>query len=328
MRALICAVVVAAIAVGGIELLFRRVGGLPSVVPGLTRVEYQWKVQRSLRMRSVAYVVGDSRAGWGFAERVFNQEYERLRPAGLTEALNVGVPAASIGSSVKYVLDAQGGRRPQILIVNYSPVGLYLFLNDPGPPIPGLKLQDLFDDRLDSVLAQRLWTRGRPDTLREQASATRERGKVLPGVNWVRRTEYPDGFINGTLGSNVGAPVDAPMFQLQYFAQFVKDVRHDASGAHQRRREFIDVIDRARRSSWSVVLVRFPIGARMRGVEAELPAELQPSALASALGVPFIDYNTDQRTLNLPTVDESHLSPDGARALAPLLAQDLQRFLF
>src|SRR5438045_2381465 len=223
MRAIALAVVISAVAIGAAEGLYRRAGGLPSVVPGLTRVEYQWKMQQTLRQRRVAYVVGDSRAGWGFAERIFNHEYARLDPSNKTVAVNAGVPAASIAGNIKYLLDLQAGRRPQVLIVNFSPVCVYLFLNYYGPPIPGLKVQDVLDDRIDSVLGEWLWTRGRPESVVEQIAATRQRGRVWPATNWVHRTVFADGFVNGTLGTNNGAALDPAAFQLEYFQQFVRE---------------------------------------------------------------------------------------------------------
>ena len=241
-------------------------------------------------------------------------------------AVNAGVPAASIAGNIKYLLDLQAGRRPQVLIVNFSPVGVYLFLNYYGPPIPGLKVQDVLDDRIDSVLGEWLWTRGRPESVVEQIAATRQRGRVWPATNWVHRTVFADGFVNGTLGTNNGAALDPAAFQLEYFQQFVREVRQNLTDTRKRKAEFLDVLHRARANGWTVVLVRFPIGARMRHVEADLPSDLQPAAVAADLEVPLLDYNTDPRTSGFATLDESHLTPDSARALAPILARDVVRF--
>jgi hypothetical protein len=327
MRAIALAVIVSAVAIGGVERLYRAAGGLPSVVPGLTRIEFQWKIQQTLGRAHVAYVVGDSRAGWGFAERVFNREYARLGSAHDVRAVNAGLAASSITADIKYVLDSRAGGRPQALVVNYSPVGCYQFVYAPGPPIPGLKIQDVLDDHLDSLLAERLWTRARGRAASEQIALYRRQHAVSPVTNWVRRTVDADGFVNGTLATNTGVPVDNPATQLLYFTQFIAAAQSDPSAPRRRRDEFTSMIHEALGAGWTVVLVRFPIGPRMRDLENMLPADLRPDAVALAGGVPLLDYTADARTAWFSTLDESHLTPDAARALAPILARDLFRFL-
>src|SRR5450631_1727916 len=188
MRAIILAVIVSASVVGEGERLYRTTGGMPSVVPGMTRIEYQWKMKRTLGRSGVVYVIGDSRVGWGFAERVFNREYEHLGSARGVSAVNAGVPAASIVANMKYILSLQANRQPQAMVVNFSPVGFYQFQNFPGPQIPGLKIQDLLDDRLDSYLAEWLWTRGRPEELTDHFGAYWRTRKIWRAVTWVSRS--------------------------------------------------------------------------------------------------------------------------------------------
>ena len=238
-------------------------------------------------------------------------------------AINAGVPAASIVANMKYILKLQANRQPQAMVVNFSPVGFYQFQNFPGPQIPGLKIQDLLDDRLDSYLAEWLWTRGRPEELADHFGAYWRTRKIWRAVTWVSRSTFADGFMNATLAYSDGSPMDAGAYQLLYFGEFVAGVRENPAAARLRRDEISGVIRAARAAGWTVVLVRFPIGARMRDLEAELPPDLRPDALALAVGVPFLDYTEDPRTAGLATLDESHLTPDSAREMARILAHDL-----
>jgi hypothetical protein len=63
----------------------------------------------------------------------------------------------------------------------------------------------------------------------------------------------------------------------------------------------------------------------MREIDESIAADLQGAVVAAELGVPFIDYLTDPKAANIGTQDESHLTPDSARRLAPILAADLMR---
>ena len=76
---------------------------------------------------------------------------------------------------------------------------------------------------------------------------------------------------------------------------------------------------------WQIVMIRLPVGTQMREVEDKLPEALKPARLAAELHLPFIDYNQDARTRDFKTLDESHLTPDSARKIAPILAADLAR---
>ena len=196
-------------------------------------------------------------------------------------------------------------------------------MNFPGPPIPGLKIQDLLDDRLDSYLAEWLWTRGRPEELSDYFVPYLRTGIIRRGAGWVSRSSFPDGFMNATLNIRGGLPTDAAAYQLANFGQFVAEVRENPAAARLRRDEISGVIRAARAAGWTVVLVRFPIGARMRDLEAGLPPDLHPDALARDVGVGLLDYTEDPRTVGLATLDESHLTPDSAREMARILAHDL-----
>jgi len=322
-RSILIGTLVSLAAIGAVERLFRATGGMPSVVPGMTRVEYQWKMKRTHDRNRLVYVVGDSRVGWGFAERVFNDAWAERHHAHDAPGINAGVPASAIASNIDYLVDLRADTTPETLVVNYSPVGFYYFLNFPDTPVAGLKIQDALDDRLDTFLAERLWTRGRPVDVVDHFREYIRNGSVPAVVNWVHRVDFADGFVNATLGTNTGAPVDAAAYELAFFDRFVSGVRSNPTTAVRRRDVLAAAVRRAITRGWRVVLVRFPVGARMRQLEAQLPADLLPDAFAHDLDLQFTDYNRDRRTAELQTQDESHLTPDAARALAPILADDL-----
>jgi len=328
MRAIIAGVLISAAVVGAVEVLFRKAGGLPSVAAGLTRVEFQWKVKRARdRDGVVLYVVGDSRVGWGFAERIFNREYASLAGSDRFVAVNVGLAAANVPDNLEYILRLNAGRPPQAIVLNYSPAAFYLFLNDPGPPIPGLKIQDVLDDRLDSHLAEWLWTRGRWHDTTAQIWGYLQTRRVAGSVNFVHRTAFDDGFVNATLATNIGTPVDNAAFQLAFYRRMIAGLSADAANARKRRARVSEIVRSGRALGWRVVLVRLPLGAAVREVEAGLPQDLQADALAKALDVPFVDYATDPRTAAFDTLDGSHLTPEAARAFAPIMAGDLYRMM-
>jgi len=324
MRAIVTATLVAALAVAGAEMVFRRSGGLPAVVPGMTRIEYQWKMRRAAERDGVVlYVVGDSRVGWGFAERVFNREYVRLAGSHHVAAANAGLAAAGIAANMRYILELNAHNPPQAIVLHYSPAAFYYFTNDPGPPIPGLKIQDVLDDRLDARLAEWLWTRGRWQEAARQVAAYLRTKTVAGNANFVHRSSFDDGFVNATLATNFGEPVDPPAYQLGFYRPLIGALRANAREARARRDLVADVVRSAQARGWTIVLVRFPLGGPLRDVEATLPQDLQPRALADALEVPFLDYAADARTAAFETLDGSHLTPAAARRLAPIVARDL-----
>ena len=61
-------------------------------------------------------------------------------------------------------------------------------------------------------------------------------------------------------------------------------------------------------------------------MEAALPLELQPETLAKEMSIPYVDYGVTPEGQRLSTQDESHLTPDSARAAAPMLANDVRRW--
>ncbi len=61
-------------------------------------------------------------------------------------------------------------------------------------------------------------------------------------------------------------------------------------------------------------------------MEAALPLELQPETLAKEMSIPYVDYGVTPEGQRLSTQDESHLTPDSARAAALILAKDVRRW--
>ena len=78
---------------------------------------------------------------------------------------------------------------------------------------------------------------------------------------------------------------------------------------------------------WRVVLIRIPVGGQMLAMETALPEDLHLEAAARELNVLTVDYQYDPRLSGFTTVDESHLTPEAARRMAEVLADDVRVLL-
>lgn len=298
--------------IGAVELLYRRLGGGPTSVPGMTAPEFEWKVRRAVP--GSVFVVGDSRVGWGFAEKQFKAAL-RSRGSSLT-ALNAGIPANAEEAIIRFIVGTQRVH-PGTLIVNFSAAGFYHF-SDSLTIGSTVKLQDYIDDRIRSWISQYLITsfRNPRDLYSRLAHPDR--------ITWLSRQCFDDGFVNGRLGRDDGMPVDAEEYQFEYYTEIVHRIQGHRSGALQRKAGLENALREAQAAGWNVAIVRFPLGDHLRQLEDTLPVDLAPFTIASDVGVPYVDYTRDQRTSAFATLDGSHLAPESARKFATILAEDME----
>ncbi len=317
MRSILCAVLFSVFVIGVVEYGYRYTGGLPSVTPGKTRLELQWKIQQA-RSAKVVYVVGDSRVDWGFADRLFTKYVKQLSGENVYAA-NAGLPSASTREIIKYILDHHPGD-PGILVINFTPGSFCHFVNSPGESHVNIKRQDFLDHRITNVLAEWLYTYGRsPAFLSKHLEQYRREG-YKKRFGWYSRTVFRDGFINTEASYNDGSSV---IRDLGFYTLLFQDIRENPARYKKRRNGTVKVIREAQKAGWNVILTRFPIGDGMRDLEENhLSDYLLPEQIAAELSVPFFDYDSDPRTAELPT-GESHLKPDSARTLSIILADDL-----
>jgi hypothetical protein len=321
-RTTLAAFATAAVLIAGTEVAYRMAGGLTSAIPGHTKVEFQ-QIARHVKPEQSVLVVGDSRVGWGFSPASFDTA---LRSAGRTDlkAVNAGLPGTGVVPTLRYLRKVFGKRRPALVVVNYSTAGFYHFGADLIDPHAGeITLQDISDDRMTT------WLKARSGTYQQPYEKISKRLQVGFGssapreIDFVARTVYPDGMINGTLAASDRKPVDLPAYQLESYATIIDKLIQQPERGRTRREELVKLLAELKADGWNLRLVRLPTGKRMRPIEDRLPAELQPATLANELQIPFHDYSEDSATADLATVDESHLTPESAREVSRRLAEEL-----
>jgi len=319
MRAIVSALIFNILVIGGIEYGFRYTGGMPSIIPGKTPFELQWKIQRANAER-VVYVVGDSRVDYGFGDRLFTRKFNELNGDD-TVAVNSGLSAGSVRKITEFIIENHRAEKAGVLIINFSPASFYHFNTSPGKPLSKIKSQDFFDHRIANYLLEKLFTYGRGGaSLYRHFQHYMHHGYTL-SFGWFSRTLFPEGFVNAKRGYNVGTilPPD-----IGYYAGLFNKIVANPDYYFVQKEKTIQIIKEAKMLGWDVIFIRLPIGEEMRKIEDLLPSELAPEQIAARLNVSFIDYDSDPRTKDLPT-DESHLVPDSARTMSLILAQDLSK---
>ncbi len=317
MRAIISAFIFSILVIGGIEFGFRYTGGMPSIIPGKTLFEFQWKIQRANADR-VIYVVGDSRVDHGFGDRLFSRRFNELRLEN-TVAVNSGLAAGSVRKLTEFIIENHRAEKAGVLVLNFSPTSFYHFNTSPGKPMSRIKYQDFLDHRITNYLLEKLFTYGRGGiNLYRHFEHYMQHGYTRR-FGWLSRTLFPEGFVNAKRGYNDGTSLPP---DIGYYVDVFNKINLNLDYYLVQKEKTIQVIQEAMMLGWEVILIRLPIGNEMRKIEDLLPNELDPGQIADQLNVSFIDYDSDPRTKDLPT-DESHLLPEAARTMTLILAQDL-----
>lgn len=324
MKALLSAALVSLAVIVTVEIAYRSTHGTPGTPFGQTTIEFQWKVRHVPEDAEVVYVIGDSRVEWGFAELLFNEEMQRR---GLElRGVNAGSAGASVSEIIR-TLTAMHPGKPGAMIVNFSPCGFYRFALSPGPPLKDLKLQDLIDDSINNYVRQRIWTWGRrPQVLVRHAVAVAS-GTVPREVAWERREWMPQGTVKLTGRYNDGAPFDVRSYEVGEYRKMYAKMPHERALAAQRQIQLAEALEGARKAGWRIVFIRMPVGEGVWRMESTLPEEFQLRTTAAKHNIPAIDYQDDPRVRDLQTVDDSHLTPESARKMTAVLAEDVYAVL-
>jgi hypothetical protein len=235
-------------------------------------------------------------------------------------AINAALPGISVESIVKYILNVSTD--PGVLVINYSAASFYM-VNNRVEAIPDLKLQDFVDDKIITFLSSKIYIFDKGKPLLDHFIEFIKKGTITPKIDWISRTKFSDGFFSATLCSNNNSVINLGQYQVKSYQEGIAKKLEQPEELKIRREEIIEIIRKAQRLGWTVVLVRLPIGENMEKVENQLPAEFRPEAIAKELSLRFIDYNHSMIPADIVTVDESHLTPDSARKFAVILAKDL-----
>ena len=321
MRAILYAVLINVFFLVALECGYRYTGGVPTVKPGRTNLEFQWKV-RNTHTESVIYVIGDSRVDWGFADRLFTKRFYKLSGRKI-QAINAGLAGASVAKIITYILTYHQQEKPGIMVINFTPASFCLFKNSPGEQISGLKMQDFLDHRITNNLAEILYTYGRGIRSIFKHFYYYMHHGYTKRIAWFSRTVFYDGFINAEKGWNDGSKI---VVDISPYRKMFQTLRNNLTHYKKRMDETCNVIRKAKRLGWTVILIRIPVGDRLMELETGLPEYFRPKKVASKVLLPFIDYSSDPRTSNLPR-EESHLKSAGARKLSTILAHDMSRLL-
>src|SRR5258706_7392929 len=92
---------VAFLVVVSAEILHRRAGRTADAVPGWTTEEYVEHASRVNLDRDVV-ILGDSRVGWGIAEKSITEAMHKLGAADVT-VFNLGLPGTSIAAEIDFL---------------------------------------------------------------------------------------------------------------------------------------------------------------------------------------------------------------------------------
>ncbi len=311
--------------IAGIEILFVHAGGQNSVVPSWTRIEYLQRFT-SVEGEPIVYIVGDSRVGWGISEADANR---RLRELGdlSSEVVNAGLAGQDVEPIIRLIMTIRSKQQPGVLVLNYSPAGFYSFPNRVEMEIPNINRQDLIDDAINLKIKHLIASYDRParviyDQIKEYVDDDVQRQAVFTS-----RERFPEGFVNGRLESNDKVPIQQGDEQLGNYTSMFDDLLNNAPRARARYTKLSATLQEALDRGWEIILVRLPVGPRMLELEKVIPEQWEAKVLAKELRLHFIDYNQDPRTTDIKTQDESHLTPAGARAIAPILVDDIHQIL-
>jgi hypothetical protein len=310
---------VAFLTVFAAEILHRQVGRAVEAVPGWTNEEYIEHASQVKLDRDVVFL-GDSRVGWGIAEKSITEALHQLGATDVT-VFNLGLPGTSIADEIDFLrLHQWAGRLAGggIMMIHYSPAGWYSFIGIIGQQNGGKKTA--------VGLAFRSLITTNPSLVREDLGLFKQHGALAGSRQcyWSSRTVFPEGFVNGTRVCGGSLLFDRSQSQLDTYRSVFSSQEFKSSAA-LRKATILKKIRQLQADGWRVVMVRLPLGPRMRQIDESIAADLQGPAVAAQLGVPFIDYLSDPNAADIRTQDESHLTPDSARRLVPILAADLMR---
>ena len=316
---------VAMLMVFAAETLHRLVGKPVEQIPGWTSAEYVERASKVKLDRDVVFL-GDSRVGWGVAEKSITDEFRKLGAQDVS-AVNLGLPGTSIENEIDFLRLQWAGRSANggTMVIHYSPASWYSFKGTITSPTDGG--QGAKETAIDRAFRSIITTN--PSLFKQDIKLVIHQGIKPHNSNcyWGSRTVFAEGFVNGTLVCNDGLPFDKAKKQLDYYRSILTSGEFKGPATAQRKVSLLKKIRQLQADGWRVVIVRLPLGPRMRQIDESIATNLRGAIVADELGVPFIDYPTSPAAADFITQDESHLTPDSARRIAPILAADLMQIL-
>ena len=321
MRSILYAVLVASLFMVVLEFCYRYTGGVPSISPGKTHLEFQWKMKNS-NESPLIYLVGDSRVDMGFGDRLFTEKFNELHGVKF-KAVNAGLPAGSVSDIVTYIVGNHPNDKPGVIVINFTPASFCFFSESPGVPIPNLKMQDFVDHRIKNYLLEILYTNGTGLRMLFRHFQDYMKNGYRKRFAWFSRTLFPEGFIGLSGGYNDGSKM---ITDISPYQKMFSRIRSKSNYYMKRMDRAYNVIREAKNSGWAVILIRMPIGKKLLELESGLPGGFKAERVAYELSLEYIDYNSDPRTRYVPR-GESHLKPAGAREMSGILAHDMSRLL-
>ncbi|MBY0358794.1 MAG: hypothetical protein K2W82_12390 [Candidatus Obscuribacterales bacterium] len=273
-------------------------GGLPQSMPGLTEPEIKLKLRLSDFKHAVIFV-GDSRVGWGLAEKIASEILSQQKPA--LHAINAGLAATNIVASVDHLLSYHCSQ-PGILAINYSPACFYTFDSPILEEKNRFNFGQLLEKEIRYLIQERICFFLNGKTF---LRLIQHPNRATADVGWTDRKIYSDGFVQARLVGPGNLPLDPSVFQLHFYKDIIDKIIQNQPAAVVRREAVITKLKEAKNKGWKIVIIRLPVGPKMRQLENKLPPALQPEAICQELTIPFIDaQNLYPENV---TIDQSHI---------------------
>jgi hypothetical protein len=284
------------------------------VAPGWTQKELRRRLA-DVEPRDIV-IIGDSRVGWGVADRLVTTLLEqrgyhcRVRNLGVAGG---GAREVLLSLGQQLLTERQIDRG--VLVFAFSPAFAYAFSNGLGNQ-RGRVLNSV-ETALDTFFETFLVAA--PSRLFEDIKWLWHPRHIS---FWKSRQTFPEGFVNGRLAWSDGRPIDLDTYQIEEYREILGRITSHKAESEARGQAIVSSLLRFQMAGWEVRFIRMPVGSEMRKLESELVPEFGFAALRDRVRVPAVDYTIDLRTASLLTLDQSHLAPQSARAFANLLAAD------
>ena len=219
------------------------------------------------------------------------------------KALNLGWPDSGAATTIS-MLERRLIERPGTLVVGFTPAHFYSFSSTPNPTYQNVSgsLTYFIPPTPTTLFADLKWL-----------------ASGAPRPFWKERTVDPDGFVTGQLAWTDGRPANLREIQEAGYRNIMQRILADTQRALRRRDKIVQQLRIFTKKGWQVILVRPPVDSEIREIERQLPDDLSMARIGGLAGIITMDHSSDP----LPTIDGSHLTPEGARAFSRQLGDEL-----
>ena len=236
------------------------------VNPGWTPAELRDRLALVNWQKDVV-VIGDSRVGWGIADKIVTQH---LRTGGIdTTVHNLGIAAGGYRKIMKRLEHV--GPSKALLVVSCTPAFLYAFDAGPDDNKDHVRSENFLEGRFNEFAKSYLSVS--PSILLNDIKKLVHPTRT---VFWAHRTVYPEGFVNAVLSSSDGTPVNSAQYQLNYYSEIFHNIEEHLEKARFAREDFLGTVGKLRSNGWQILLVRLPVGREMllRKMRCRLSSDL------------------------------------------------------